>query len=136
MNNDENIPQHQATVPTSTSSDYDHSQTKQTFTVPQRAQDGTNLKEYNNLMPKTIEELKEIHARGRRLMIKKKYIKRNRLGPTQERQKTEEELRLEAIQKEKDIKEFSPQIIYSKYYFGKSFSVYNVKFMKFIQVYM
>jgi hypothetical protein len=119
MNGDESTSQLQATVPKSPSSENNNSLAKQTNAVPQKTQDGTNLKEYNNLMPKTIEELKEIQARGRRLMFRKKYIKRNRLGPPQVRQKTAEELKLEAIQKEKDIKEFSPQIIYSKYYFGK-----------------
>lgn len=123
MNNDENIPQH-ATVPISSGSE-NNSQLKQTMAVPQGTQDGTNLKEYNNLMPKTIEELKEIQARGRRLMFKKKYIKRNRYGPTQARQKTEEESRLESIQREKDIREFAPQIIYSKHYYGNIYLLYS-----------
>ncbi|KAF1798346.1 regulatory subunit of cyclin-dependent kinase [Mucor lusitanicus] len=78
--------------------------------------EGTNLKEYNNLMPKTIEEIKEIQARGRKLLIKKKYIKRSRFGLQQQQPKSEEELKLEQLQREKDIKELPPQIMYSPYY--------------------
>ncbi|KAI8053133.1 regulatory subunit of cyclin-dependent kinase [Gilbertella persicaria] len=70
-----------------------------------------------NLMPKTIHELQEIQARGRKLLIKKKYIKRNRNVLPEQIKKTEEELRLEKIQKQKDIDEYSSQIVYSNYYF-------------------
>lgn len=72
----------------------------------------------NNLMPKTIDELREIQARGRKLLIKRKYIKRSRGALPEENQKTEEELRLERMQKKKDIEEYSSQIVYSNYYFG------------------
>lgn len=88
--------------------------------------EGTNLKEYNNLMPKTIEEIKEIQARGRKLLIKKKYIKRSRLGLQQQQPKSEEELKLEELQRQKDIKELPPQIMYSPYYQDDEFEYRHV----------
>ncbi|CEP18340.1 hypothetical protein [Parasitella parasitica] len=88
--------------------------------------EGTNLKEYNNLMPKTIDEIKEIQARGRKLLIRKKYIKRPRPGLPNQPQKSEEELKLEELQKEKDMKELPQHIVYSKYYSDDEFEYRHV----------
>jgi cyclin-dependent kinase regulatory subunit CKS1 len=88
--------------------------------------EGTNLKEYNNLMPKTIEEIKEIQARGRKLLIKRKYIKRSRFGLQNQQPKSEEELRIEKLQREKDIKELPQQIVYSNYYNDEKFEYRHV----------
>ncbi|CAO3623767.1 unnamed protein product [Mucor fragilis] len=93
---------------------------------PLAKNEGTNLKEYNNLMPKTIEEIKEIQARGRKLLIKKKYIKRSRLGLQQQQPKSEEELKLEELQRLKDIKELPSQIMYSPYYQDDDFEYRHV----------
>ncbi|KAI9487418.1 MAG: regulatory subunit of cyclin-dependent kinase [Benjaminiella poitrasii] len=82
---------------------------------------GITAREQANLMPKTINELKELQAKGRKLLIKRKYIKKQRynnaLAP---RIKTDEEIKAEKLQREKDIRELSPQIIYSKYYYDKN----------------
>lgn len=119
MNNDENNPQcndkNTRKNPTST-----------TATTATAKNEGTNLKEYNNLMPKTIEEIKEIQARGRKLLIKRKYIKRSRFGLQNQPPKSEEELRIEKLQREKDIKELPQQIVYSNYYNDEEFEYRHV----------
>jgi hypothetical protein len=80
--------------------------------------EGLNLKEYTNLMPKTIAEIAEIHARGKKLLVKKKYTRRDLHALQKPKEKTKEELIAEAIQRKKDIKEYSKAIQYSNYYFG------------------
>ncbi|GAN01921.1 cyclin-dependent kinase regulatory subunit CKS1 [Mucor ambiguus] len=122
MSNDENNPQLHDTKATTQAP----SATKPTSTNTLAKNEGTNLKEYNNLMPKTIEEIKEIQARGRKLLIKKKYIKRSRLGLQQQQPKSEEELKLEQLQRQKDIKELPSQIMYSPYYQDDEFEYRHV----------
>ncbi|KAL9537621.1 hypothetical protein MBANPS3_011613 [Mucor bainieri] len=122
MSNDENNPQLQDTTAATKAPSAPKPSNVNTLTK----NEGTNLKEYNNLMPKTIEEIKEIQARGRKLLIKKKYIKRSRMGLQQQQPKSEEELKLEQLQREKDIKELPPQIMYSPYYQDDEFEYRHV----------
>lgn len=75
------------------------------------------VKEHNTLLPKTIEEIKEIQERVSKRWAKKKYIGKNRLLRQQQQQpKSEEDLKLEELQRLKDIKELAPHIMYSPCY--------------------
>jgi hypothetical protein len=78
-----------------------------------------NLNEYKNLIPKTIAELTAIQERGKKLYARRKFYRREPYPPPEKRQKTEEELKLEALQRAKDIAEYKNTISYSHYYYGK-----------------
>lgn len=83
------------------------------------AAEGLSLKEYKDLIPKTVSELAAIQARGRKLFVKKKYQRKNPNNLQKPREKTKEELGAEAVQRQKDIQEYKGKIGYSNYYFGK-----------------
>lgn len=106
MNNDKNKPPLQA--PASTANKPANNSTNTNTTA---------AKEHTTLLPKTIEEIKEIETRIRKRMSKRKYIVHpNRFKRVQQQQpnKSEEELKLEQLQKQKDIKELQSQIDYSQ----------------------
>jgi hypothetical protein len=101
----------------------DNNNTKLSNSKPHMTAEGLNLKDYNTLIPKTVAELAAIQARGRKLFVKKNYRQRKNLNALQKpREKTKEELRLDAIQRQKDIAEYKHKIGYSTYYFGKFFN--------------
>ncbi|CAO3620265.1 unnamed protein product [Mucor hiemalis] len=74
-----------------------------------------NLREYKNLIPKTIAEIQAIHERGKKLYSKRKQYRREPYPPPQ-RELTTEEKQQEKLQREKDIKEYKGMINYSSYY--------------------
>lgn len=76
-----------------------------------------NLREYKNLIPKTIAEIQAIHERGKKLYSKRKQYRREPYPPPQ-RELTTEEKQQEKLQREKDIKEYKGMINYSSYYHG------------------
>lgn len=77
-----------------------------------------NLREYKNLIPKTIAEIQAIHERGRKLYSKRRQYKREPYPPPP-RELTDEEKQQEKLQREKDINEYKATIDYSSYYYGK-----------------
>lgn len=77
-----------------------------------------NLKEYKNLIPKTIAEIQAIHERGRKLYSKRRQYRREPYPPPP-RELTDEEKQQEKLQREKDISEYIESIDYSSYYYGK-----------------
>lgn len=81
-------------------------------------EDGLNLKFYTKLLPKTVAEIEEVHARVRKLFVRKKYTKRDPNTIQKPKVKTVAERRIEAIQRQKDIADYSKSIGYSNYYFG------------------
>ncbi|KAI8078497.1 regulatory subunit of cyclin-dependent kinase [Thamnidium elegans] len=71
----------------------------------------------SNLMPKTVAEIAEVHARGSKLFVKKPYSRKDPNALPYPKERTEEEIKAEAAQRKKEINEYSKHIHYSSYYF-------------------
>lgn len=89
---------------------------------------GLGLKR-SNLMPKTIIEIAEIHARGSKLFVKKPYSRIDPNALPYPKERTKEEIKAEAAQRKKEINEYSKHIHYSSYYFGKPPKKKSMHFM-------
>ncbi|KAI7895768.1 regulatory subunit of cyclin-dependent kinase [Mucor mucedo] len=80
--------------------------------------DGLNLKFHTKLLPKTVAEIEEVHARVRKLFVRKR-TKAGHTAIQKPKVKTAAERKIEATQRQKDIKDYSKSIGYSKYYYDE-----------------
>lgn len=78
--------------------------------------DGLNMKFHTKLLPKTVAEIEEVHARVRKLFVRKRTKQHSAIQKP--KVKTTAERKIEATQRQKDIKDYSKSIGYSKYYYG------------------
>ncbi|KAG2237407.1 hypothetical protein INT48_009535 [Thamnidium elegans] len=76
----------------------------------------------SNLMPKTVAEIAEVHARGSKLFVKKPYSRKDPNALPYPKERTEEEIKAEAAQRKKEINEYSKHIHYSSYYFEEEWT--------------
>lgn len=86
-----------------------------------QSQPGIKTKAQDRTAPKTLLELKEmqaLQAKRHRMMLKRKYARRDNPYPPV-REKSEEEIQVERALKAKEIKAAEPQITYSQSYYGK-----------------
>jgi hypothetical protein len=74
------------------------------------------------LMQKTMLELKEIQARGRKTTIRTKYVRKDRSEPPPPKEKSKKELEMEEARKVKEIKAAEQLITYSDLYYGNNMS--------------
>lgn len=81
--------------------------------------EGFNSKFHAKLLPKTVAEIEEVHARVRKLFVRTKLSKNPPNGVQKPIVKTAAERKIEATQRQKDITDYSKSIGYSKYYYGK-----------------
>lgn len=95
----------------------------------QQRQPGAALRDKEGgYLEKTVNELKELHTRNRKQVIKTKYVKKESSNPYPPKKvKSEEEIKEEERLKKKEIKAASSQISCSSPYYGNYYNLYKKK---------
>lgn len=125
------IKMHQENNKTEKIQDQDNKTIKKRETIKETNLDRGVIKDYNHLTAKTAEEIAILRERGRSLFSKKKIYKRPTRTtrpppPIPNEKKSEDQLKMERIQRLKDIRDYQDAITYSSKYYDDEYEYRHV----------